>query len=531
MFPWVLLDDLTMGTRLVGGLTAYLRNPLTLVEARAILRQRLETREADFLALARGAVFAARSSPYRALLQWAGCEYGDLERLVRRDGVEATLQALLRQGVYLTVDEFKGRRPVVRGTLTVDAGPVRLRNALATPHFWGLTGGSRGAATRLPLDLACLRDRAVNLYLSLDAQGGARWRNAVWGTPSITPMLWYSACGQRAAAWFSQVDPALRGLHPRYRWSVRAVTWASRLTGVPLPRLEYVPLDAPLRVARWMRETLAAGETPHLWAFPSSAVTLCRAAEAAGIDIAGARFTITGEPVTEARLAAIRRTGAVAVPDYGSADSGGSLTYGCLAPETPDDVHLFQDLNALIQADAAPFPSGALLVSSLRPTVPFVLLNVSMGDRATVTDRRCGCPMEALGWSRHLHTIRSFEKLTAGGMTFVDTDVVRVLEEVLPRRFGGGPIDYQLIEDEGEDGRPRLRLLVHPRVGWLDGAVVAEAFLEGIGVGSGAERIMALQWRQGGMLQVERRPPRTGDLGKVLHVWAARTTAGDPGAS
>ena len=28
---------------------------------------------------------------------------------------------------------------------------------------------------------------------------------------------------------------------------------------------------------------------------------------------------------------------------------------------------------------------------------PLVLLNVSMGDRATVTDRRCGCPMEALG--------------------------------------------------------------------------------------------------------------------------------------
>ena len=118
-----------------------------------------------------------------------------------------------------------------------------------------------------------------------------------------------------------------------------------------------------------MRETLTAGETPHLWAFPSSAVTLCRAAEAAGIDIAGARFTITGEPVTEARLAVIHRTGAVAVPDYGSADSGGSLTYGCLDPEAPDDVHLFQDLNALIQADAAPFPSGALLVSSLRPTV------------------------------------------------------------------------------------------------------------------------------------------------------------------
>lgn len=519
-----------MGARLVGGLRAYLRSPLTFSEARAILRRRLENREADFLSLAERAIFANPRSPYRALLRLAGCEYGDLERLVRREGVEDALQTLLRQGVYLTVDEFKGRQPVVRGAATLEAGPALLRNPLATPHFWGLSGGSRGSSTRLPFDLRCLRDRAVNLYLSLDAQGGAGWRKGVWGTPSITPLLWYSVCGGRAAAWFSQVDPALRGLHPRYRWSVRAVSWASHLTGIPLPPLKHVPLNAPLPIARWMAETLATGDTPHLWAFPSSAVALCRAAEEAGISVAGARFTITGEPVTEARLSAIRRTGAIAVPDYGSADSGGSVTYGCLRPEASDDVHLFQDLNALIQADVPPFPAGALLVSSLRPTVPFVLLNVSMGDRATVTERRCGCPMEALGWRTHLHTIRSFEKLTAGGMTFVDTDVVGVLEQVLPGRFGGGPIDYQLIEEEAPDGRARLRLLIHPRVGPLDDAAVTGAFLEAIGAGSGVERIMAAQWRDGGMLSVEREPPRTGLMGKVLHVWAPRpaTMEDDP---
>jgi len=518
------LDDAIMGARLLGGLRAHLRTPLTLPESRAILRQRLENRGTDFLALTKQAIFANRRSPYRALLRLAGCEYGDLERLVHLDGVEGALRVLLRRGVYLTVDEFKGKRPVVRGTTTLDAGPLLLQNPLATPHFWGMTGGSRGAATRLPLDLACVRDRAVNLYLSLDAQGGAAWRKAVWGTPTITALLWYSICGGRAAAWFSQVDPGLRGLHPRYRWSVRAVSWASRLAGVPLPRLQHVPLDAPLPIARWMRAILAKGDIPHLWAFPSSAVTLCRAAEEAGIDITGARFTITGEPVTTTRLSAIRRAGVVAVPDYGSADSGGSVTYGCLSPEAPDDVHLFQDLNALIQADAAPFPSGALLISSLRPTVPFMLLNVSMGDCAAVTDRRCGCPMEALGWRTHLHTIRSFEKLTAGGMTFVDTDVIRVLEQVLPDRFGGSPVDYQLIEGEAEDGRPQLSLLIHPRVGPLDARAVEEAFLGAIGTGSGAARIMAHQWREGRMLRVEREPPRTGVLGKILHVWAPRAT-------
>jgi hypothetical protein len=517
-----------MGARLLTGLRGYLRNLLTLDEARSIVRRRLERREDDFLALARDAIFANPTGPYRALLRLAGCEYGDLERLVRGDGVEGALGTLLRHGVYLTVDEFKGRRPVVRGAATLEAGPVRLQNPLATPHFWGMTGGSRGAATRLPLDLACLRDRAVNLFLALDAQGGAAWRKGVWGTPSVTPVLWYSAFGERVSAWFSQLDPAIRGLHPRYRWSVRAISWASRLTGVPLPRFQHVPLSAPAPIARWMRATLAAGAVPHLWAFPSSAVTLCRAAEQAGIDIQGARFTITGEPVTAARLAAIRHAGAEAVPDYGSADSGGSVTYGCLRPEAPDDVHLFQDLNALIQADAPPFPAGALLVSSLRPTVPFVMLNVSMGDRATMTNRQCGCPMEALGWRTHLVAIRSFEKLTAGGMTFIDTDVIRILEEVLPARFGGSPVDYQLIEGETEDGGPRLRLLIHPRVGPLEEAAVEAAFLDAVGTGSGAQRIMARQWREGRVLRVEREVPRTGVLGKVAHIWASRPSAADP---
>jgi hypothetical protein len=154
-----------------------------------------------------------------------------------------------------------------------------------------------------------------------------------------------------------------------------------------------------------------------------------------------------------------------------------------------------------------------------------------MGDCATVTERRCGCPMEALGWRTHLRAIRSFEKLTAGGMTFIDTDVIRVLEQILPGRFGGSPVDYQLIEEETEDGRPRLRLLVHPRIGPLDSVAVESAFLDEIGAGSGSERIMALQWREGRMLRVEREPPRAGATGKILHVWAARSTTGDGAAS
>ena len=41
-----------------------------------------------------------------------------------------------------------------------------------------------------------------------------------------------------------------------------------------------------------------------------------------------------------------------------------------------------------------------------------------MGDEATFSDRSCGCPVEELGWRVHLHSIRSYEKLTGGGITF-----------------------------------------------------------------------------------------------------------------
>jgi hypothetical protein len=513
-----LLDDVMMGLRLVRDLPGYLRRPLTVAEARSILHRRLEHRERDFLALARDAIFANPASPYRALLRLAGCELGDLERHVARDGIEATLGALYRAGVYLTVDEFKGRQPIVRGATTIVGGPERARNPLARAHLWSATSGSRGARTPVPMGLASLRDRAVNMYLALDARGGAGWRTGVWGMPGVGPLRWYSICGGPAARWFSPVDPTLPGLHPRYRWSVRALTWTSRTVGVPLPRQQHVPLSAPLPIARWMADELRAGGVPHLWAFPSSAVRVCRTARDQGLDLAGARFTVTGEPVTGAGLDVVRGVGADAVADYGSADAGGSVSYGCLAPEAADDVHVFGDLNALIEAGPGPLPADALLVSSLRRTSRMILFNVSMGDRAVVSERRCGCPLEALGWRTHLRDIRSFEKLTAGGMTFLDVDVVRVLEEVLPRRFGGGPSDYQLVEDETTDGQPRLRLRVAPSVGPLDAGAVVEAFFDAVGTGTGTARLMMLQWRQAGMLTVERADPGPTPSGKILHL-------------
>jgi len=520
----VRFGDLVPAMRFLWGLPACLRRPLTPEIARAILSARLARREADFLALVRGAVYDNPGSPYRRLLELAGCQYGDLEGLVGREGLEGALAHLYRQGVYLTIDELKGRRPTVRGSATLSIQPAQVRNPLVGFHLPTQTGGSRGARMLVPVDLSSVRDRAVNQCLALEARGGGHWLKATWAVPGriVSGVVRSSSFGAPMARYFSLVDPAEADLDPRYRWEVRALRLGSILTGVPLPRPEYVPIADPLPIARWLAGVLRSGRTPHLFTFVSPALRLCQAATQAGIELRGAMATITGEPVTAVRLGLLERAGLRAVSEYGSAECGGSISHGCLAPEAPDEVHLFDDLHALIPAatpaDGGELPGSAILVTSLRSTAPLILLNVSMGDRAVLTRRRCGCPLEELGWTTHLHTIRSFEKLTAGGMTFLDTDVIRVLEEVLPARFGGGPTDYQLAEEDGADGQPRLRLVVHPAVGPLDADALIEAFLAEVGSGAGAERVMAIQWRMARLLEVERRPPRATASGKILHL-------------
>ncbi len=491
----------------------------------AAQRRRLETREASWLALVGAAIYQHARSPYLRLLRRAGCELGDLRRLVRQDGLEDALRQLYRAGVYLTIEEFKGRRPVVRGSDRFQVTPRRLRNPRAAVHAFARSGGTRGAGMPVPIDLGFLREQSTNTCLVVHARGGAEWQKAHWTVPgggAIMMVLTHAGFGRLPAAWFSQLDPNASTMPARYRWSARLVCVISSLVGRPIPRPRHVPVEDPTPIFRWMTAVLRRGEVPLLQTFTSSAVRICQAAAAAGVDLRGAQFTLGGEPVTTARLAALREVGAQGFTHYGAAETGSAMSLGCLAPRLPDDTHLTHDLHAFIQPGEAPGSSDlsarALLTTSLRMRAPLVLLNVSLGDEAVLESRDCGCPLQQHGWRTHAHTIRSFEKLTAGGMTFLDIDAIRVLEELLPDRFGGGPGDYQLVEEEEDDGRARLVLLVHPAVGPVDDEALAEAFLQGLGRGEEAKRVMALYWRQTGVLRVERRPPFTTSTGKIVHL-------------
>jgi len=67
-------------------------------------------------------------SPYARLLHHAGVAPSDLRALVQREGVEGALTQLAASGVHLSLDEFKGRTAIRRGSLEV-AVTARVRQS------------------------------------------------------------------------------------------------------------------------------------------------------------------------------------------------------------------------------------------------------------------------------------------------------------------------------------------------------------------------------------------------------------------
>ena len=63
------------------------------------------------------------------------------------------------------------------------------------------------------------------------------------------------------------------------------------------------------------------------------------------------------------------------------------------------------------------------IYTSLVPGTPKLLLNFVSDDYTAIGPRPCGCPLESLGYTTHMHTIRSWEELTSEGMPFCGHDL------------------------------------------------------------------------------------------------------------
>lgn len=156
----------------------------------------------------------------------------------------------------------------------------------------------------------------------------------------------------------------------------------------------------------------------------------------------------------------------------------------------------------------------ALLFTSLRLEARRVLLNMETGDYGKVRQRRCGCLLEQAGWTAHLEDVRSFEKLNLESWAFLGSKLVALVEETLPARFGGDSTDYQLVEQDEQEGQTRLTVLVHPRLGAIDEAAVL-ACVEGT-LDVATNWVNARVYRKLETLQVRRAVPMQTRAGKVM---------------
>jgi hypothetical protein len=520
-----LLQEGFLGICLIGKLAHKLKKTIDPEQARAVISQRLEKRENDFVDLVKKGIYEQSTSPYLRLLEHAGCEFGDFENLVQKEGLEGALHTLFCQGVYLTSKEFRGECETVRGKTRVVISPRKLKNPHAKHHVPIRSSGSRSHGTQIVRGMDFIHDTTLYLALYLEArQNKAISELATWSVPGgviLSSYIKFIRAGSPPSRWFSQLDTKAKELSIRYRLSTLALEWGGRLAGISIPHPEYVSLDDPLPIIEWMKACLQKNRTPHLFTFTSAAVRLAQCALEAGVDLRGTQITMSGEPTTPARLETIKRSGADALPAMGCVEVG-HIGYGCFTPEAPDDMHLLKDLHAVIQPgeshDSPDLRAKALLFSTLRSSSPLILLNVSLGDQGTIKRRACGCFQGELGMDTHIQNVRSFEKLTSGGMAFLDNEIIPIIEEELPKIFGGGPTDYQLMESEREDGKPQLSLIIHPRLGHLETDKVKETFLQKIASGSGAEKLTSLVWRDTDLVIVERGIPKTTSTGKIQHM-------------
>jgi hypothetical protein len=496
------------------GVRRFCRDVETVPHALETARARLRDRERLLLESLARTVFGRPQSPYSRLLRAAGCEPGDVERLVRAEGVEGALETLRRAGVYVSFEEFKGLVPAVRGSQRFPFTPRDFDNPLLTPHLSVTSGGSRARPTRILIDLAYLAELSPHWALWFEAHG---WMDR----PQLYVTAFYPGIvnrylrnvriGKPYDRWFVTA----RGGSPAYGLGTAWIHWtARRAAGLPAPST--VDLERLEPVVATLADGAERGAPACVHTTATTAARLSAIATRLGRSLADVAFCLGGEPLTDARRQSIEAAGARGVPAYGSSE-GALVGVQCPRPADTDDVHVLTDLFTVLPERRLVHgePVDGLLVTGLLRAGPKVLLNADIGDVGHLERRPCECLLGRLGYDTHLARIRSFQKLTGDGATFLASDLYALLEDVLPRRFGGVTGDYQLRERQDAHGVSRYDLLVSPDVGPVVEGELVQAFFEGLERQRPAYGFMVDQWRRGGLVAVRRERPRVKARGKI----------------
>ena len=509
--------------RFLAGVPRFVRRRMTAAEALEIVQERLRNRERNFLSVAETGIYANPHSPYRALLSNAGCTLHDLRNLVEQDGLEGALQQLRQKGVYVSFEEYKGLQPIVRGSQTIHTTPADFDNPTASRYYSTSTSGSTGAGRRVQLDLGHFYELLPSRILSRHVQGVLGIPAASWSdfppAGGLQGVLIQAASGSKATHWCVSRMNGPNATPLRFRLATFAALSVARAAGAPVKWPIHVPFDRAIELAEWARDQVKRHGKATIHASVSRILRIALAAREAGIDLSGVILRGGGEPPTTAKVAQIVASGATFYSGYAFSEVG-SVGSQCLNPDGPNDHHFMRDHLAMIQAPRLipgfDIEVSAFCFTSLLPSAPKLLFNVESDDYGTVDDRDCGCTWAKLGFTRHVRDIRSFRKLTGEGVTLVGSDMERILEEVLPARFGGSALDYQLLEEEDDKGFTRLTLLVAPAVSLPDDAAAVNVVLEALQQNGASGDSSRNVWRQAGTIRIRREAPRLTSRGKLM---------------
>ncbi len=382
------LSDLSNFARFGWGLRDYLRQRLTLPQAEAIVRQRLESREDNFLRMVERGVFGYPLSPYRPLLALAGCELGDLRHMLRARGLEGTLLALREAGVYVSFEEFKGRQPIVRQGRVIEADARRFANPFTSHSYQGTSGGSTGAASRVDIDLEhvaaiCPGQMLFQATHGMLGQPNLIWRGILPDGTGVSNVLVGTRLGNTPRKWFTPIGDTDTRRELKYRLANRAFVVLGRAYGARIPRPEPLPIQHAVEVARWAIAARRRHGACVVRATASLSLRVCLAAADEGWSLEGVTFTGGSEPPTPAKVRRITATGARWIPSYWFVEAG-QIGGGCGHPQDGNDIHFMKDRLALIQHPRQ-VPGWDITVpafhfTSLIPTTPKLLLNVESDD-------------------------------------------------------------------------------------------------------------------------------------------------------
>jgi len=525
-----IIDDIKMYGRFLWGLRSYFRQPISLKEARIIVQNRLAQRENNFLRLVERGIFGYSHSPYLPLLKNVGCEMADIRKMVKAKGLEKTLSSLREAGVYITFEQFKGREPIVCDGKEI---PVKVRdfdNPYLKHYYQAESGGTTGAGTRVSTDLDHLAAQAPNIMLTREAHGVLNVPTAIWhgilpDNTGVSILLRQARFGRIADKWFSPISSRDIRFSLKNRLANYCIVSAGRLFGVPFPRPEHVSLDQAAILTYWAFNNLKIHGKCLIRGSVSKVLRICLVARENNIDLRGVTFMGGSEPPTPAKVKQITLSNAKWVPTYFFTEAG-AVGLGCANPVDGNDLHFQKDALAVIQHPIQ-VPGSEITVdafhwTSLLATTPKIMLNVESDDYGVIEKRSCGCPLEHLGFTEHLREIRSYRKLTGEGTTLVGSEMIHILEEILPARFGGSPLDYQLMEEEDNVGLTRISLIVSPKIKINNEKEVIETVLEALGQGSDSADLTRALWQQTGSLQVKRMEPVWTSRGKMMPLHVTR---------